>query len=1065
MARGAEKRVGAAIIELAARTSKFHTPIRRARKSVNKYGKDARKAAGTTAKLGTSVDRLRGSFQGLVGSIRGIAAGLGLAALTRTFLNFSSQFVDISNRLRLVTNTEEQLVRVRRALFQISQKTRTSLHGNAHLYSKLALVTDSLGKSEEDVLKVTELLNKQVQIGGSSVREAHAGLLQFGQAMASGVLQGEELRSVMENLIGVQQALIIGAQKLKERGVIDIDVHQGNIRELARSGILTAELLFEALLASAEDTNAKFELVQFSFVQMTVKIRNALLEFFGGFNLAFGLFDTVTLKLSSLADAIDASVSYENFLKLSQAIRRVVFTTKVLFALWVGSLIKRVVRNMALFFGAPIALSGRYGAVVMRYIKRTQYAKAATWALVGAMRALAATFVALTLSFGAGLVAFFAIEFAIRKISGAFGEAENAAKRLDQVTYSEAFERLEMLRENIDEYGRASVKTASITLQGQVAKLRTEIAETQAFITTLEQKAARVQALKEPATFGNKFVDGLVRAFSAQTGEFRIPVVPEFTAQDKIDLESLGLNKGQLEFLLAETEVLWKLYVEKLDQIIADNKIELPDPLPPWIFAENMKREIRLLAIRTKSNNQLQKGIRTKNAELGILAKSVGLQDEELIYEKRIGKIKVDFLARQNQLMNRIVDVEAKRAAIVEEFAPKLEGIQGRLEDMNKTTIGQKKDIYAANKLYKAQLDALRETKLTLSEKLVAHGREYEAIAKATKALQQQALAEHNLKKAAETVKTGRGAVKSVELLSKQVSWELKLAQLQRDGIGLSQRELALKERLTKIEHDYAESRLELRDEIVAARNAEFRVLQANFKLNNEVAVAAREAARTRVDAAMEMLLLLESEGKLSAELIAKLEKIQELTKVTEELIERQREMRDLASDIGDAFGDALEDIIFKAKSAKQALKALIVEIARAVVRMLVIKPIVDAISGALSGAFGAPLPAKAAGGYARGLTLVGERGPELVDFDNPARVYPNSVLRDMARNAGGISSRQGSLIVSPTFNIQSSDGPGVRSALAEAMPRFVETAESLVMIDSQRPSRMRRSIRGSFNG
>ena len=95
-----------------------------------------------------------------------------------------------------------------------------------------------------------------------------------------------------------------------------------------------------------------------------------------------------------------------------------------------------------------------------------------------------------------------------------------------------------------------------------------------------------------------------------------------------------------------------------------------------------------------------------------------------------------------------------------------------------------------------------------------------------------------------------------------------------------------------------------------------------------------------------------------------------------------------------------------------------------------------------------------AEGGYARGLAVVGERGPELVDFTAPGRVYSNDRLRELAGAGGG----------SVTVNIgpiESTDGPGVRAALAEALPAFVDAARNVVQRDATRPSSMRTAVRG----
>lgn len=245
--------------------------------------------------------------------VKGLNSGLGtmarrLAAVAAGYVGFQAvrglgrqidAYTELNNRIRLVADSERQLANIRDELFAISLRTRSSLSANAQLYSRLAQASKDLGTSQADLLKVTEILNKQVLIGGNNATEAAAGLVQFAQGVASGRLQGDELRSVMENLLGVQQGLIDGFAILRERGVIDFDVNRSNLRKLASEGVLDAELLLNALLAVAEKTEERFE-------QVAVTIGGAFQNLFTAIFGQLGLLEEGTSAGAGFASAVNA---------------------------------------------------------------------------------------------------------------------------------------------------------------------------------------------------------------------------------------------------------------------------------------------------------------------------------------------------------------------------------------------------------------------------------------------------------------------------------------------------------------------------------------------------------------------------------------------------------------------------------------------------------------------------------------------------------------------------------------------------------------------------------------
>ena len=294
-----------ATLRLTADGKGFIGEIRSADRSLDKLRGNTRRAASSTDRLSRSADRAGRSFKQAhghwlkyAGYIGGVSA---LSSAIRGTSRLADEYTNLDNRLRLVTRSEAEQVAVRERLTSISHATRTELASNAALYARLALAAQESGRSQQDLLAVTELLNKQVAIGGNTSSEAAAGLTQFAQGLASGRLQGDELRSVLENLQGVSAGLLVGFRRLRQQGQISFDVTRGNIRDLAAEGKLSADLLLDAILASADDTNRKFTQVDITISGALTNIGTAALTAVGGLDQALGVSATLADSLNNIA--------------------------------------------------------------------------------------------------------------------------------------------------------------------------------------------------------------------------------------------------------------------------------------------------------------------------------------------------------------------------------------------------------------------------------------------------------------------------------------------------------------------------------------------------------------------------------------------------------------------------------------------------------------------------------------------------------------------------------------------------------------------------------------------
>ncbi len=276
---------------------------------MRRAGNAAREQAASIARSTAAAQNNTGTMSAMLGRTLGYTAAAGALVyaagrLTGALVRQADAYTELNNRLRLVTNSEAALVAVRGRLLDLSQATRSALDANAQLYSRIALSAETTGHSQAQLLRVTELLNMQVAIGGNNATEAAAGLVQFAQGLASGRLQGDELRSVMENLLGVQQGLIEGFRILRQRGQIDFNVTRANIRDLAAEGVLSSRLLLDAVLASADDTEQKFRDVEITVSGATQQMGNAFLALFGRIDEVTGASDALAESLSGVANEI-----------------------------------------------------------------------------------------------------------------------------------------------------------------------------------------------------------------------------------------------------------------------------------------------------------------------------------------------------------------------------------------------------------------------------------------------------------------------------------------------------------------------------------------------------------------------------------------------------------------------------------------------------------------------------------------------------------------------------------------------------------------------------------------
>lgn len=208
--------------------------------------------------------------------------GGGVANAVKSVTTLSDRFTGLKARIDLMNDglqTNEELLK---KIHSAANKSRGSYLEMADSVSKLGTLAGSAFKSNQEMIDFVEQLNKQFKISGASMQESTAAMYQLTQAMASGKLQGDEFRSILENAPMLAQAIA------KEMGE-----PVGKLRELSSQGLITSDVIKNALINSAEETNAKFNQIPMTFSDaMTLLQNNALQAFEPVFSMLSSLTQT-----------------------------------------------------------------------------------------------------------------------------------------------------------------------------------------------------------------------------------------------------------------------------------------------------------------------------------------------------------------------------------------------------------------------------------------------------------------------------------------------------------------------------------------------------------------------------------------------------------------------------------------------------------------------------------------------------------------------------------------------------------------------------------------------------
>lgn len=220
-----------------------------------------------------------------MGKVKGIVTTLAAGAGAKAVLGLSDQLASSSARLSLIVDDGGSVDALEQKIMASAQRSRASYLGTMQTISKLGLQAGDAFNSNDELIRFTELLNKNFVIGGSSATEQAAAMYQLTQAMGSGRLQGDEYRSIIENA-----PMLAGAI---EEYMRNVQGATGAMKDWSSEGLLTADVIKAAVFNSADEVEARFQQMPMTWGQVWTQMQNK----------AIAAFDPVLSKLNQVANS------------------------------------------------------------------------------------------------------------------------------------------------------------------------------------------------------------------------------------------------------------------------------------------------------------------------------------------------------------------------------------------------------------------------------------------------------------------------------------------------------------------------------------------------------------------------------------------------------------------------------------------------------------------------------------------------------------------------------------------------------------------------------------------
>ncbi|HHZ2871493.1 TPA: phage tail tape measure protein [Escherichia coli] len=286
------------IIKISANSRSFQSEIARASRMGQDYYRTmqngGRQSAAASREMRRALAEVTDQINTAKSSALNMAGAFAGAFATGHLISLADEWNSVNARLKQASQSSDDFQASQRELMAISQRTGTAFSDNASLFARSAASMREYGYSSEEVLKVTEAISTGLKLSGASTAEASSVITQFSQALAQGVLRGEEFNSVNENGDRVIRALAAG-----------MGVARKDLKAMADNGKLTADKVVPALISQLGALRDEYAAMPDTVSSSATKVENAFMAWVGGANEASGVTKTLSGVLNGIAGNID----------------------------------------------------------------------------------------------------------------------------------------------------------------------------------------------------------------------------------------------------------------------------------------------------------------------------------------------------------------------------------------------------------------------------------------------------------------------------------------------------------------------------------------------------------------------------------------------------------------------------------------------------------------------------------------------------------------------------------------------------------------------------------------
>lgn len=370
----------------------------------NNFNNSLQDANGYAGNLVNTIKRIGGAYLTLQG--------------VQKVLNLSDSITSTNARLKLVNEmngslqTQEEL---QNAIFASAERSRATYSATADTIAKLGIQASKAFSGTDEIIAFTELMNKNFVVGGAETTAQTAAMYQLTQAMASGRLQGDEYRSIIENAPLLANAI--------EDYMVNVQQAEGNMKDWAAEGMLTADVIKAALFTTAGEIDERFEQMPMTFGQIWTSISNRALRAFQPFlqrlndiansdrfnSMVDGAVGALAVLGAAATEVIDLMVSgaafiHDNWAFIGPLFYAIafavgVYTAAVAFnsiALKINNTLSRIAAIRSAAHGEAVAAE-RLATLGMTEaqlkLNAAMYASPITWILIGIFAIIAAIYI------------------------------------------------------------------------------------------------------------------------------------------------------------------------------------------------------------------------------------------------------------------------------------------------------------------------------------------------------------------------------------------------------------------------------------------------------------------------------------------------------------------------------------------------------------------------------------------------------------------------------------------------------------------------------------------------